>query len=204
MFTLSLWDGKVGQTLLPLVEALNDEMLRCSVLHADESPIQVLTHKGDAKRAYIWAFSASPGQATKAVIYEINDGRSGEHARRFLRRSDNEDDSSPRQERQAPWCGHLMVDDFAGYKALFQHAPPGAPPPVIELGCWAHARRKFHELFVANRSPMAEQALQHIAQLYAVEADIKVRQLDAQQAQQLRAQRSLPRLEAFKVCLAAC
>lgn len=50
---------------------------------------------------------------------------------------------------------------------------------------------------------MAEQALQHIAQLYAVEADIKVRQLDAQQAQQLRAQRSLPRLEEFKAWMLA-
>ena len=89
-----------------------------------------------------------------------------------------------------------MVDDYAGYKALFEgSARVGAAlcdgadsantAPVIELGCWAHARRKFHELHVANQSPMAKEALARIARLYAVEALIVEHGLNTQQARSL-------------------
>ena len=56
-----------------------------------------------------------------------------------------------------------MVDDFAGYKALFAHG-------VTELGCMAHARRKFFDLNVAQANPFALEALNRIAALYAIEA----------------------------------
>lgn len=212
--TLSQWSAALGQALAPLVAALRQEVLGCSVLHADESPIQVLAQQGDAKRGYIWAFSPAAAQATRAVIYEITAGRSGEHARRFLgregtpgpaqaaqhqvQRQGQHQGQSPGQDPPA-WSGHLMVDDYAGYKALFQgSSAPGAPPPVIELGCWAHARRKFHELHVANQSPMAKEALQRIARLYAVERDIREQGLSTEQAQDLRARRSVPELQAMK------
>jgi len=92
-----------------------------------------------------------------------------------------------------------MVDDYAGYKALFAgSASAKAPPPVIELACWAHARRKFHELHIANQSPMAKEALARIARLYAVESQIGEHKLSSEQAQALRAQRSLPELQALK------
>jgi hypothetical protein len=55
-----------------------------------------------------------------------------------------------------------MVDDYAGYKALFAHG-------VIELGCLAHARRKFFDLYAANQSPVAKEALDRIGMLYAIE-----------------------------------
>src|SRR5665647_1409942 len=60
------------------------------------------------------------------------------------------------------WQGHLMVDDFSGYKALFRTG-------VTELGCWAHARRKLFDLHAANQSPIAAQALKWIAALYGIE-----------------------------------
>jgi transposase len=222
--TLSQWSGAVGQALLPLVQALQQQVLGCSVLHADESPIQVLGHQGDAKRGYIWAFSPARGQDTQAVVYEINDGRAGQHARRFLGRLSPLERGKEKREKEKqqqkgtdppttlgvlgvlgapepiPWSGHLMVDDYSGYKALFEGgARVGASlcdgadsAPVIELGCWAHARRKFHELHVANQSPMAQEALASIASLYAVEAQIIDRELNTQQAKDLRAKFSLP------------
>ena len=104
-------------------------------------------------------------------------GRSGEHARQFL----------------GGWTGHLMVDDYVGYKALF--SKDGNPHFCIELACLAHARRKFFDLHQANQSPMALQALQHIAALYAVEAEGKALTIDARQ--QLRAEKSLPQLQVF-------
>ena len=223
--TLSQWSGAVGQALLPLVQALQQEVLSCSVLHADESPIQVLGHQGDAQRGYIWAFSPARGQDIRAVVYEVNDGRAGQHARRFLGRlSPAERDQEEQKQKQQkdkdkpatlgapepiPWSGHLMVDDYAGYKALFEgRARVGAAlcdgadsantAAVIELGCWAHARRKFHELHVANQSPMAQEALARIARLYAVEAQIIEHGLNTQQAKDLRAKSSLPVLDELK------
>jgi len=213
--TLSQWSGAVGQALLPLVAALKERLLSCPVLHADESPVQVLSGCGDAQRGYIWAFSPARGQDVQAVIYEITQGRAGEHARRFLGRQPGEPEV-PTALRPPAWSGHLMVDDYAGYKALFAGsampavlpgespgALPAAPPPIIELACWAHARRKFHDLHVANQSPMAAQALVRIARLYAVEAEIVEQGLDQQQAQTLRAQRSLPELQALKTWMLA-
>lgn len=55
-----------------------------------------------------------------------------------------------------------MVDDYAGYKALFTQG-------ITELGCLAHAWRKFFDLHAANLSPIAAAALQRIAALYAIE-----------------------------------
>ncbi len=43
------------------------------------------------------------------------------------------------------WQGHLIVDDYAGYKALFTQG-------VTELGCLAYARHKFFDLYAANQS----------------------------------------------------
>ena len=57
-----------------------------------------------------------------------------------------------------------MVDDFAGYKALFATG-------IIELGCLAHARRKFFDLNAAQPNPIAQEALDRIAALYAIEAE---------------------------------
>ena len=61
----------------------------------------------------------------------------------------------------------ITVDDYGGYKALFKTG-------VIELGCWAHARRKFFELHQANGSAVAFEALRRIGELYALEAQPKL------------------------------
>ncbi|WP_460366269.1 IS66 family transposase, partial [Staphylococcus aureus] len=60
------------------------------------------------------------------------------------------------------WRGHLMVDDYAGYKALFTTC-------LTELACLAHIRRKFFDVHAASGSPVAEEALRRIALLYAAE-----------------------------------
>lgn len=80
-------------------------------------------------------------------MFEYQPSRSGSHARAFLE----------------GWRGHLMVDDYSGYKALFASG-------ITELGCMAHARRKFFELHAANQSPIAEEAVRRIGELYAIES----------------------------------
>jgi hypothetical protein len=82
------------------------------------------------------------------------------------------------------------ADDYAGYKALFREGS------VIELGCMAHARRKFFDLAKASQSPVAARALRHIARLYRIEAKAAGKTVAARKA--LRAK---PRLRLYHAWL---
>lgn len=68
----------------------------------------------------MWAYSTSQFCETAAIVYDFRPSRAGEHARNFLQ----------------GWKGKLVCDDFGGYKASFELG-------VTEIGCMAHARRKF-------------------------------------------------------------
>ena len=81
-----------------------------------------------------------------------------------------------------------MVDDFSGYKALFTDG-------VTELGCLAHARRKFFDLNVAQANPIALQALNRIAALYVIEHDGK--HMDATARTQWRQEKAQPLLDSM-------
>ncbi len=166
--TLAEWVGRCGVALQPLVDALREELIQQPILHADETPVPMLAPgKKKTHQAYVWAY-ASPRQGPlQAVIYEFAPSRAGKHARAFLK----------------GWQGKLVCDDMAGYRAGFELG-------MTEIACWAHARRKFHELHVSGKSTMAEQALAYIGQLYAVEADTK--DLSAQERQVIRQARAAP------------
>ncbi|MFG0411950.1 IS66 family transposase, partial [Pseudomonas sp. FYR_11] len=98
--TLAQWVGQTGVRLQPLVDALREAVLNQGVIHADETPVQMLA-PGEKKthRAYVWAYSTTPFSALKAVVYDFSPSRAGEHARNFL----------------GDWNGKLVCDDFAGY-----------------------------------------------------------------------------------------
>lgn len=140
--TLAQWVGTCGVRLQPLVDALKTEILSHRVLHADETPVAMLK-PGDGKthRAYLWAYAPGAFESIKAVVYDFCESRSGEHARRFLGHGTDK-----------AWKGCLTCDDFSGYKALIASG-------VTEVGCLAHARRKFFDLHAANQSQIAEFAL---------------------------------------------
>jgi transposase len=149
--TLAQWVGQTGVQLQPLVDALREVVLAQRVVHADETPVQMLA-PGERKthRAYVWAYCTTPFSTLKAVVYDFSPSRAGEHARNFL----------------GTWNGKLVCDDFAGYKASFELG-------ITEIGCMAHARRKFFDLHVANKSQLAEQALHSIGGLYEIERQAK-------------------------------
>ena len=100
--TLAQWVGICGVQLQPLVDALKNEILSHSVLHADETPVQMLK-PGNKKthRAYLWAYAPGAFEDLKAVVYDFCESRAGEHARTFL----------------GEWRGSLVCDDYAGYVA---------------------------------------------------------------------------------------
>jgi hypothetical protein len=159
--------------------------LQGNTLHADETPVsQLEPGSGKTKKAYLWAYRSNDLQTgPRIIIFDYQPGRSGAHARSFL----------------GDWRGHLMVDDYSGYKALF--TPNGNNAACVELGCLAHARRKFFDLHKAHQSPMALEALNRIAVLYAIEAEGKDLSIEARKS--LRAEKSLPQLTALYAWLLA-
>lgn len=172
--TLAQWVGQLGVALQPLVDRLVAMLKAGKVLHADETPVQQLDPgQGKTKRAYLWAYRSNDLEgAPRIVVFDYQTSRSGQHARDFL----------------DGWRGHLMVDDYGGYKNLFRQG-------VTELACLAHCRRKFFDLHAAGKHPVAEEALRRIAELYAIEADAREGDVAARRA--LRQQEALPRLQAL-------
>ncbi len=180
--TLAQWVGQCGVQLQPLVDALRCELLKHSVLHADETPVAMLKPgNGKTHRAYLWSYCTTTYNATKAVVFDFADSRGGQHARDFL--------GLPGEDG---WHGKLVCDDFSGYKACFEMG-------VTEAGCLAHARRKFHELWVNHQSPIGERALKFFIQLYDIERE--VREMDAAQRKRIRQDRSRPVADALHLWL---
>ncbi|GGL49238.1 hypothetical protein GCM10009091_33760 [Pseudomonas brenneri] len=88
-----------------MVNALRDVVLGQQVIHADETPVQMLA-PGSKKthRSYVWAYATSQFCETAAVVYDFSPSRAGEHARNFLQ----------------DWKGKLVCNDLGGYKASFE------------------------------------------------------------------------------------
>lgn len=176
--TLASWVGYIGVALEPLYWRLINHVLNGATLHADETPVaQLDPGRGKTKRAYFWTYRSNVfGPDPPIVVFDYRLGRSGQFATEFL--------GSGR--------GALMVDDYAGYKELFRRG-------IIELACWAHARRKFFELHQAHACPVSAEALRRIAALYAIEA--RASELSVEQRAAVRHAEAKPRLDAFHAWL---
>ena len=182
--TLGQWVGTCGLQLQPLVDALREELLTHSVLHADETPVAMLKPgKGKTHKAYLWSYCTTAYDDVKAVVFDFAETRAGENAREFLRIG--QDDA---------WQGTLVCDDYAGYKAMFQLG-------VTEAGCLAHARRKFHELWDPHKSPVAERALKFFGLLYDIEREVQA--LEPDERRRLRQEQAKPVANDFHVWLQA-
>jgi transposase len=110
------------------------------------------------------------------VVYLYAEDRKGEHPAAHL----------------AEFQGVLQVDGYSGFKSLLA----GRPPDQIKLAfCWAHCRRGFYELYRSTSSPLAEEALRRIGELYKVEAEIRGR--SAEERRTVRQERSRPIIDAL-------
>ena len=153
--TLADWVGRCGVQLGFLVNRLRQMILNQPILHADETPVKVLNGygvkdvKGKLKQGYVWAYVTLQHSPIKAVVYDFAQGRGSEHPNAFLQ----------------GFKGKLICDGYNGYKPLFGRG-------VTEVGCMAHARRKFYELHVTGQSLISIEALDLFGQLYAVEREI--------------------------------
>jgi transposase len=169
--TLSDWVGGAHALLEPLVEALGRHVLSGTHLHADDTPYPVLAPgTGKTKMARIWTYvrDERPWASTNpaAVLFRYTPDRKGQHPRVHL----------------AGFTGALHADGYAGFDRLFESGR------IREIACWAHARRKFFDLYEATQSPIAKEALDRIGALYAIESEIRGKPPDERRdARQARA-----------------
>lgn len=155
--TMADWVGRCGVALEPLVSRLHELLLSEPILHADETPVSIMKNhvkvgSKSLKKGYVWAYLTPQHNSLKAVVYDFAESRRNEHPKAFLDK----------------WRGKLVCDDYSGYKFLFHQG-------VTEIGCLAHARRKFHELHITGQSIVSIEALTLFRQLYAVEREIDER-----------------------------
>jgi transposase len=176
--TLASWSGRGGAALQPLFDVHKEFVLGSQVLHADETPVDMLDPgAGKTKNAYIWAYARGGFDPSPGVVYDFCLGRGAKYPLAFLE----------------GWTGTLVRDEFKGYDAVLKL------PGRTAAGCLAHARRKFDELIKVNQSPVAQQAVQRIAGLYHVER--QARELSPDDRRTLRQQSATPLWAEFKLWL---
>nr|WP_310735044.1 IS66 family transposase [Azohydromonas aeria] len=167
--TLASWSGQGGAALEPLYELLKRFVLSCAVLHADETPVAMLDPgAGKTKKTYIWAYARGALDAQRGVVYDFCLGRGGQYPVAFLA-STADPPTGPDADKPSSWQGTLVCDRYAGYD---QALDPKAYPDRRSAACLVHARRKFDELAKAGASDVAVQAIERIARIYRVEAEL--------------------------------
>lgn len=161
--SLAQWVGGASALLQPLVDALGQYVLASQKLHADDTPVPVLAPgTGKTKLGRLWTYVRDdrPSGSTDppAVFFRYSPDRKGKHPCEHLK----------------SFGGILQADAYAGFNGLYDRADH----PPTEAACWAHARRKYFEVFDATQSPLAGEALHHIGALYAIEEQIRGRCAD--------------------------
>jgi transposase len=185
--TLCDWVGRACWWLEPLWRLLRRHVMGSTRIFADDTLLPVLDPgRGRTKTGRLWGYAIDDrpwdGSTPPAVVYLYAEDRKGEHPAAHL----------------ADFEGVLQVDGYSGFKRLLENRPPGA----IRLAfCWAHCRRRFYEIHQATGSPLAEEALRRIGELYAIEAEIRGR--PAEERQSVRQERSKPVVDALHAWLTA-
>jgi transposase len=177
--TLADWVGGASALLAPLVEALRRHVLSATKLHADDTPVPVLAPgNGKTKTGRLWTYvrdDRPAGDATPAAVwFAYSPDRKGEHPQSHL----------------GNFTGTLQADGYAGFDAVYETGR------IQEAACWAHVRRKFYDLHVAHKSPVAAEAMERIAALYAIEKEIRGHPAD--QRRQVRNAQARPLLDSLK------
>ena len=182
--TLADWVGQAAWHLRPLHERLLVKLRQRSKLFADETTMPVLDPgRGRTKTGQLWAYAADDrpwgGADPPGVVYVYAPDRKAERPIAHL----------------DGFKGILQVDGYAGYRKLAERGD-------VQLAfCWSHMRRNFYELATPGPAPIASEALERIAEFYAIEKDIRGR--SAEERRLIRQQKSQPLANAFEQWLRA-
>ena len=159
--------GACTAELMPIYEFIKAHVFAGERIHGDDTTVPVLA-KTKTKTGRLWTYVRDDqpfgGVSAPAAVYFYSPDRGGEHPERHL----------------AGYSGILQADAYAGFNSLYN--PERKPGPIIEAGCWAHARRKFFELadvasiarskMKAAISPIALEAVQRIDAIFMLERSI--------------------------------
>ncbi|ASG24025.1 IS66 family transposase [Nitrospirillum viridazoti] len=172
--TLADWVGQAAWLLAPVVDGIRAHVFAADKIHGDDTPVPVLapgTGKTRTGRLWVYVRDDRPfqGTAPPAAAYFYSPDRKGERPRDHLR----------------GYTGFLQADGYAGFEELYE---PGRtkPGPIIEVACWAHSRRKVFDVWQATASPVAKEALDRIAVVYAIEAAARGKPAEERRALRVR------------------
>lgn len=184
--TLAAWVGRAAFELKPVYDALLANLKRSAKLFMDETTAPVLDPgRRKAKTGYFWALARDDqpwgGEDPPGVAFTYAPGRSGQYAEDILK----------------GFSGTLQVDGYAGYNRLLKR-----PTQDIRLAyCWAHARRKLHEVARTGTTPIADEGLRKITALYRIEKELRGQNPEARLT--ARQARSKPIIDDFEAWLTA-
>ena len=156
------WVGHMAALLEPLAERIARHARAGFAIHADDTPVPVLDPgRGRTKTGRLWTAVRDErpygSTAPPAAFYLYSPDRKADHAHALLK----------------DCRGFLHADGYPGFAGLYAIDPKTGAAPWTEVACWAHARRKIYDVHVETKSPAAAEALEMIARLFAIEADIR-------------------------------
>ena len=148
--TQTSWILQVYEAIRPLEDALKRAVLESDVIFTDDSTIPLLV-KGNGKvhKARLWVYVRG-GAGPPLTVFDFSQDRSKKRPIDFL----------------GDYRGYVHADAYSGYDELFRREG------VIEVGCWAHSRRKFDEA-ASSRQVEAIEIMARIAQIYKIEEKCK-------------------------------
>ena len=154
--TLAGWVGAASELLDPLVDAIRKHVLAATKLHADDTPVPVLAPgNGKTSTGRLWTYvrdnRSSGDTVAPAVSCAYSPDRKGEHPRQHLEH----------------YRGALQADAYAGFHHLYEGGR------IYEVACWAHARRKFHDIHAVHASAITTETIRRIGALYAIEEEVR-------------------------------
>jgi len=186
--TLADWVGQAVFLLTPLAEAIGRHIRAGQVLHADDTTVPVLAPGlGKTRTGRLWVIVRDErpfgSVVPPAACYLYSPDRKAIHAETLL----------------GTCQGFLHADGYAGFERLYRPLTPDGEPPLVEVGCWSHARRKLYDVHHATASPIALEAMERIAALFAIESSVCG--LSPERRLAARAEHARPRLDELKVFL---
>ena len=163
--------------LEPVVKAMTRRVLSSKVIGTDDTPVTVQGHDGKGSKAgRLWAYLGD--RDNPFVVYDYAPDRSRDGPERFL---------------EGCRSGYLQSDAYAGYDGLHRRG-------LVAVGCWAHARRKFHEARSSDPE-RSHAAIAWIGRLYGVEREARDGGWDDARMMEAGSGRSKPLLESFAIWL---
>jgi hypothetical protein len=172
--TMDGWVMRAGELLIPVVEVMRRELLAGSYIQADETTVDVQMHddRGQNHQAYLWQFGRPGGE----VVFDFQMGRGRAGPKEFL----------------GNYEGILQTDGYSAYEKV-------GGEKLVLAGCWAHARRKFHEAAKLHpKDVVATRIVALIDGLFGIDGRAREEKLDVGARDAMRQEYARPLLEEIK------